>query len=75
MLAKFKQNRMTQNTQIFGAFDKKPVYHDNHFWRSVGDILKEVSAFGTINDAKVFIIRLSSFIIPKIGVVWHVKPG
>ena len=25
------------------------------------------------NDAKVFITRLPSFIIPKLTVVWHVK--
>ena len=51
------------NYTKFGAFRQKPVYHVNHFWQIIGVILKEVFAHETINDAKVFIIRIPSFII------------
>ena len=52
------------------------IYYVNLFWIIVSKILKYVSACKTNNDAlRVFVIRLPPFIIPKITVVWHLKPS
>ena len=60
------------NYTKFGAFRQKVVYHVNHFWNVVGAILKEFLKVKQLKNAKLWIKRLSSFIIPKITVVWHV---
>ena len=55
----------------FGAFWQKGV---NYFWQSVDAILEHVSVAKKMFDAKVLIKRLPSFSVPKITVIWQVKP-
>ena len=51
----------------------KPVYYAKQFWNIVSAILKEVLHVKQFMMLRVFIIRVPSFILPKITVVWHLK--
>ena len=69
MLVKFEQNRMVRNIQNFELFDKK--------WLTIFDKVltpfwKTFLWLKQLFDAKLLILRLSSFSVPKITVVRHV---
>ena len=62
--------------KIWIFLTKKPAHffkYVNHLWYIVSAILKEVLHVKQIMMLRVFIVRLPSFIIPKIVVIWHFK--
>ena len=74
-LAQFEQTRMIRTTQNVGLFEKKPFTMITISEMSLAPFWKKVSPVKQLNDAKIFITRLPSFIIPKNTVAWHMKPG
>ena len=72
--AKFEQNWKIWTRQNFDLFWHKRV-HASHFWNIVSSILKEILHVKQLMMLRVFIIRVPSFILPKITVVWYLKPS
>ena len=73
-LAKFDQNRMIRVYTKFWAFLQKAVSHVNHSDISLAPFWKRFLRVKQFHDTKGFNTRLPSFVIPKIMVIWHMKP-
>ena len=56
------------------SFFPKEVSHVNHSDISLAPFWKRFLQVKQFHDAKGFNTRLPSFVIPKITVVWHMKP-
>ena len=75
-LAKFDQNRLIRNVQNFEVFFlQKAVSQVKHSDISLAPFWKQFLEVKQFHDAKTFNTRLPSFVIPKITVVSHMKPG
>ena len=74
-LAKFDQNWMIRTIHNFEVFFlQKAVSHVNHSDISLAPFWKRFLQVKQFHDNNGFKTRLSSFVIPKITVVWHIKP-
>ena len=62
------------NYTKFSAFLQKAVSHVKHSDISLPPFWERFLQVQQFHDAKVFNTRLPSFVIPKITVVWHMKP-
>ena len=60
--------------KILSFFLQKAVSHVNHSDISLAPFWKRFLQVKQFHDAKGFNTRLPSFVIPKITVVWHMKP-
>ena len=73
-LAKFDQKTDDPNYTKFWAFLQKAVSHVKHSDISLVPFWKRFLQVKQFHDAKIFKTWLPSFVIPKITVVWHMKP-
>ena len=62
------------NYTKFWASLQKAVSRVKHFEISLAPFWKRFLQLKQFHDAKVFNTRLQSFVIPKITIVWHMKP-